>query len=194
MKYTLKNLLENYNILIVLEKTVKLIHNSIENPLTNRALMLTKKIIDNARSNLEQGHLLDYIRDLRLLPETCIQVSYLNLKHRGNTESALRELSRRRKTASIFNAKMITKMPLVHGSIKNRVLQLYLELAKYSHPSERLLKVEESEDRVIEFTRSVVDYSVYILLIAFNAKDYARTIMDEAKKYNLERTLRYLGK
>ncbi len=194
MKYTSMDLLENYNILMVLEKTIKLIHSNMGNPLTSRALMLAKKIIGNAKANLEQGHLLDYIRDLRLLLETCIQLSYLNLKHRGNVEAALRELSRRKKTASVFNAKMITKIPLIHGSIKTRVLQLYLELAEYSHPSERLLKVEEAKDKIIEFTRSVVDYSIYILLVAFNAKDRARTIIDEAKKYNLERTLRYLGK
>lgn len=194
MKQASTSLLENYNVLIVLRKTVKLIHSNVENQLTSRALMIVEKIVENAKGNLEQEHLLDYLRDLRLLLETCIQLSYLSLKHGDNVESALRELGRRRRTASIFNAKMITKMPLIHGSIKNRILHLYLELAEYSHPTERLLEVGETKDKIVELTRSVVDYSIYTLLVAFNAKNYARDIVDEAKKYNLERTLKYLGK
>lgn len=161
-----------------------------------RAKILLKHVIENIVENIEHDHLVDAIRDLRLILEIIVQTTYLHMKHRGDQKAIEHELSRREKTASIFNAKMITDIPGLHGVVKKDILKLYLKLAEYTHPTSKLLEVLTTKDllKLQELALKTIDYTTYLLLVLCGKNYLDNKLVHEARKYNLERTSKYLGK
>lgn len=167
-----------------------------KHPYLQRTHRLIELVVGNARRNIEQEHVIDYVRDLRLLLEIAVQTAYLYMKHRGDYKAIEGELRRREKTAATFNAKMITRTPGLHGVVKKRILGLYLKLAEYTHPTTRLVEVLEASNisGLEELTANTIDYTIYLLLVTCKAKRLSKELLLQARRYNLEKTLRYLEK
>lgn len=167
-----------------------------QHPYLQRTCRLMELIVGNARRNIGQGHIVDYVRDLRLLLETAIQATYLYMKHRGDQKAIESELRRREKTATIFNAKMISRIPGLHGIIKRRILRLYLKLAEYTHPTNKLVEALATNNipGLRELTTNTIDYVTYLLLITCKTRKLSEELLLQARRYNLEKTLRYLEK
>jgi len=161
-----------------------------------RAKILLKHVIENIMENVKHDHVVDAIRDLRLILEIIVQTIYLHMKHKGDQKGIERELLRREKTASIFNAKMITNIPGLHGVIKKDILKLYLKLAEYTHPTSKLLEALTIKDfsEPQELAVRTIDYSIYLLLMLCGKSYLSNELAHKARKYNLERTSKYLGK
>lgn len=161
-----------------------------------RTRILLKHVIEDIMENIKYNHIVDTIRDLRLMLEIIVQTTYLHMKHKGDQKAIEQELSRREKTASIFNAKMITGIPGLHGVVKKDILKLYLKLAEYTHPTSKLLKVLTTKDfpKLRELATKTIDYTIYLLLTLCGKNYLSNKLIHEARKYNLERTSKYLGK
>ena len=116
--------------------------------------------------------MVDSLRVLKFIIEAAVQSLYLLVKNEGNEEAIWRELRLRGKHATSFSVRMIVNLPNTSGLIKKDILRVYVEIAKYSHPTYKILSnpiilaTEETSSfrMVLELTKQALDYVAYLAL------------------------------
>ncbi|RLG58585.1 hypothetical protein DRN86_05465, partial [Candidatus Geothermarchaeota archaeon] len=90
--------------------------------------------------NILRGHVVDSLHILKFIIEAAVQSLYLFVKNEGDEETIWRELRLRGKHATSFSVRMIINLPNTPGLIKKDMRRVYVEIAKYSHPTYEILR------------------------------------------------------
>ncbi len=203
MKVCRDLLLETLKCLELMNRDLKYITHYEELIWCKLVPMLLKKLV----KDIDERIVANIAFDLKMLIESVVQATYLLLKHKFNEVSIRSELSRRTKTAATFTAKMITELPNTPGPIKRQILNMYLKVSEYTHPTLKLLERahlllntqsrEDIEKEVIEITKGVIDIVMYLYLRLYRKQIplIALSIVNNLSyNYSLSRTFKYLSK
>ncbi len=122
--------------------------------------------------NILRGHVVDSLHILKFIIEAAVQSLYLFVKNEGDEETIWRELRLRGKHATSFSVRMIINLPNTPGLIKKDMRRVYVEIAKYSHPTYEILRntiilaagEASSFKMVLELTKQALDYVAYLAL------------------------------
>ncbi len=132
---------------------------------------------------------------LKLILETVILLRYLREKYGNNAEAAFRELQSRSRRGQSFSIRMVTDSKHIAGRVKKEILNTYLDVCQFVHPSSTLvnalLKDQEDYDIVQELVRRVSDYVLYLLLLTFGKNEH---ICEVCSEYGLQRCSKYCSR
>jgi len=161
-------------------------------------------LLEKLAKDVNEKRNIDIAFDLKLIIESAIQATYLLLKHKFNEANIRRELSRRTKTASIFTAKMITELPNTPGPIKKQILNIYLRISEYTHPTQKIMEkistiatTNSLDPDVRELIKETIDLTMYLFLRLYRKQVPALTLSilnNLSYTYGLNRTKKYLSK
>ena len=188
-------------------KCLNLVHKDLKYNTVYESLIWNKLIpllMEKLAKDISERRNIDIAFDLKLIIESAIQATYLLLKHKFNEINIKRELSRRTKTASIFTAKMIAELPNTPGPIKKQILNIYLKISEYTHPTLRIMErisamitLSDLDPDIRELIKETVDLTIYLLLRLYKEQVSALTLSilnNLSYTYGLNRTKKYLSK
>ncbi len=188
-------------------KCLNLVHKDLKYNTVYESLIWNKLIpllMEKLAKDISERRNIDIAFDLKLIIESAIQATYLLLKHKFNEINIKRELSRRTKTASIFTAKMIAELPNTPGPIKKQILNIYLKISEYTHPTLRIMErisamitLSDLDPDIRELIKETVDLTMYLLLRLYKEQVSALTLSilnNLSYTYGLNRTKKYLSK
>ncbi len=124
----------------------------------------------------------------KLSMEVAVQSAYYRLMG-VSVEEAVRRISVRSRAAASFTASMIKSLRGVHGQRKKWILNTYLKVASYVHPSTKLHKAGSTVALPSELLLQVLDVIAYLESIAGRPVD-----LEYASRCDLEKTLRLLSR
>ena len=160
-------------------------------------LKLLQKLIKNLIENITKGQdIVSCCAYLKLTLETTILLKYLREKYRDNQEGALRELQIRSRKGQSFSIRMLTDSKHIVGRIKKEILNTYLDVCRFVHPSSDLinvlLKYQNNFDSILQdLVIRVSDYVLYLLLLTFGKNE---NICRVCLSYNLQRCSKYCSR
>ena len=175
-------------------------HNTIYESLI--WIRLIPSLLEKLAKDINEKRNIDIALDLKLIIESAVQATYLLLRHKFNEMNIRRELSRRTKTASIFTAKMITELPNTPGPIKKHILNIYLRISEYTHPSQKIMEktsviiaTNNLDPDIRELIKETIDLTIYLFLRLYRKRVPALVLSllnNLSYTYGLNRTKKYL--
>jgi len=160
----------------------------------DKILKLMAKELHYALDNLKYRHYADFMRNLKVILESAIILTYYFTKYRHQEEYLLKEVHRRSRAATTFNIKMIGKIKGLHGIIKKEIINAYLKVSEYSHPTNGLSRIHEDTlkylSEMYKLVNEVVDYVIYLFLLL--CRDGVKKFKDAVVALNLRRSGKYI--
>ena len=130
---------------------------------------------------------------LKLLIEYFSQVKYFIDRFSHDDDKFMLDLRRRSRRGQSFSIRMITESKNVPGPVKKKLVNLYLEVSKFVHPSEELTVALTSERRedlfweIISSVDSIVDLLLYLYMSVYGVSE---SVCKLCLEYSLERCLK----
>ncbi len=128
---------------------------------------------------------------LKLSLELIFQLRYFLEKYgTEKIEYFLKDLSRRSKRGSSFSIRMITDSRNIAGRVKREILNTYLQICEYVHPSLKLLMNPDISEYA-KHMHKVVDIVMYTILMSYGT---VNEICELCRRYSLERCEKYCSR
>ncbi len=145
------------------------------NPRSNyehTVLKFLEKILSRLYEEFNNLNIIEKHLYLKLIMETIIQLKYFVEKYGTNDERIDRELHLRSRKGQSFSIRMLVNSKHLAGRIKREILETYLDICSFVHPSHVLISsiVRESKEyeKILKYNISrTIDYCSYILMLIF---------------------------